>query len=174
MLQTHRFSLLLLVALVFGGLVAVPSSGQTASAPKAGAKAPAATKVGKVTKTKAEWKKQLSNEEYQVLFEQGTERSFTGKYWDHHEKGTYVCNACKLPLFASATKFESGTGWPSFYQPISKEAVGENIDRSFGSVRTEVHCNRCGGHLGHVFDDGPAPTGLRYCINSVSLDFKDK
>ena len=110
--------------------------------------------------------------QYNVLREKGTERAFTGEYWDNNEKGTYFCGACQLAVFDSDTKFESGTGWPSFYKPIDKTHVGEDRDVTMGMVRTEVHCNRCGGHLGHVFDDGPAPTGLRYCMNSVSLGFK--
>jgi peptide-methionine (R)-S-oxide reductase len=104
--------------------------------------------------------------------EQGTERAFTGQYWDNHEEGTYICAACDLELFSSKTKFESGTGWPSFFEAVAKESVGEDKDSSYGMVRAEVHCARCGGHLGHVFDDGPKPTGLRYCINSASLKFK--
>lgn len=125
----------------------------------------------KVTKTEGEWKSILSEKEYYVLREKGTERAFTGKYHDNKEKGYYLCNACKNPLFHSNTKFNSGTGWPSFFKPLKEGFVGEVEDNAFGMVRTEVICNFCGGHLGHVFDDGPAPTGLRYCINSVSLDF---
>jgi peptide-methionine (R)-S-oxide reductase len=119
-----------------------------------------------------EWAKKLTREAFEVLRRQGTERAFTGEYWDNHEAGIYTCAACGLPLFDSDTKFESGTGWPSFFEPIDKTHVAEHRDVSFGMIRTEVHCNRCGGHLGHVFEDGPAPTGLRYCMNSVSLDFK--
>lgn len=126
----------------------------------------------KIHKSDAEWQKLLTPEQYQILRRQGTERPFTGKYHDHHEKGTYVCAACKLPLFSSQTKFESGTGWPSFYQPIKTENVEELTDISYGMTRVEVRCGRCGGHLGHVFPDGPKPTGLRYCINSVSLGFE--
>ena len=128
--------------------------------------------IQKVEKTDAEWKEQLTPEQYSVLRKQGTERAFTGKYHDHHEKGTYVCAACGLPVFSSVTKFESGTGWPSFWQPIAPQNVETESDWSLGGRRTEVHCARCGGHLGHVFEDGPPPTGLRYCINSVSLGFE--
>jgi len=125
-------------------------------------------------KTNEEWKKERTPQQYQVLREKGTERAFTGKYWDNHAAGTYRCAACGLELFSSATKFDSGTGWPSFWAPIAKDRVAESTDGTLGMVRDEITCARCGGHLGHVFDDGPKPTGLRYCMNSVSLDFVAK
>jgi peptide-methionine (R)-S-oxide reductase len=126
----------------------------------------------KITKTDEEWKKQLTPEQYKVTRKAGTERAFSGEYAESKEKGTYTCVCCGQPLFASTTKFDSGTGWPSFFQPIAKDAVEEKEDRSWFSTRTEVLCSRCDAHLGHVFDDGPQPTGLRYCMNSASLKLK--
>lgn len=128
----------------------------------------------RIEKTEAEWQQQLTSEQFEVLRQHGTERAFTGKLHDNHEPGTYLCAGCGLTLFDSETKFDSGTGWPSFWQPLKSEHVGTTVDRKFFMTRTEVHCARCGGHLGHVFEDGPRPTGLRYCINSASLEFVKK
>ena len=125
----------------------------------------------RVEKSEAEWKGQLNAEQFYVTRKQGTERAFTGKYAKHHEDGLYRCICCNTALFDSKTKFESGTGWPSYWEPIAKENVKDITDNTLGMVRVEVECARCGGHLGHVFPDGPKPTGLRYCMNSASLNF---
>jgi len=127
-----------------------------------------------VEKSDDEWRKILTTDQYRILRKKGTEFAFRNAYWDNHEKGTYVCAGCGNELFTSDKKFDSGTGWPSFWQPFKEEAVESETDRSHGMVRTEVRCARCGGHLGHLFDDGPAPTGRRYCMNSGSLHFIEK
>jgi peptide-methionine (R)-S-oxide reductase len=136
---------------------------------------PGVSKVtDKIEKTEAQWREALTAEQFHVCRGKGTERAFSGAYWDTKTPGTYRCAACGEPLFSSQTKFDSGTGWPSFWQPLDGDAVETETDQALGMVRTEVHCQRCGSHLGHVFPDGPKPTGLRYCINSVSLQLEPK
>lgn len=132
---------------------------------------PSDLSLEKIVKSDDEWKAEMGEQEFYVLRKAGTERAFSGEHWNNKKEGVYVCGGCQLPLFASNTKFKSGTGWPSFWEPIKSEFVAEKTDESYGMRRVEVLCARCDGHLGHVFPDGPQPTGLRYCINSVSLDF---
>ena len=156
------YRVLLLVGLALLAFVFVANAGDAFEPKRADA----------IVKTPAEWKAELDPEEFRILRNKGTERAFTGKYWDNKEAGTYTCAACGLELFTSETKFKSGTGWPSFYAPLEADRVGESSDVTLGMVRTEALCNRCGGHLGHVFPDGPKPTGLRYCINGNALDFQ--
>ena len=155
----HRRGLLFMLASAAVGGVAV-SAGRLAKAEDM-----------VVTKTDEEWRHLLTPDQYQVLRHEATERAFSSPLLNEHRRGVFVCAGCALPLFMSETKFDSGTGWPSFWRPI-EGAVGTHVDRSLGTQRTEVHCRRCGGHLGHVFDDGPPPTGLRYCMNGVALKFE--
>lgn len=126
----------------------------------------------KVVKSDEEWRAQLGPDQFEVCRRKATERAFTGRYWDHHEQGTYCCAACRADLFSSSAKYDSGSGWPSFWEPVAADRVAVEEDRSHGMRRTEILCARCGSHLGHVFEDGPRPTGLRYCVNSLSLDFE--
>ena len=170
---------MLLISLAVFAAVALAATRPPATAPAAQKRIPATTapaapltgEIKKLEKTDSEWKQQLSDESYRVLRHENTEMAFTGKYWNEHRKGVYLCAGCDLELFRATDKFESGTGWPSYTQPFAKNRVHVASDNPLGMSRDEVECARCGGHLGHVFDDGPAPTGLRYCINSASLKF---
>jgi peptide-methionine (R)-S-oxide reductase len=156
--------------LLFASLIPIGTASVLFFSPKKSASI--AKTVGKfeVTKTEAQWRKILTPAQFDVLRKEGTERAGTSPLTDEHRQGKFACAGCNLPLFTSETKFESGTGWPSFYAPISN-AIKTSVDKSFGATRTEVHCRRCGGHLGHVFEDGPKPTGLRYCMNGVAMKF---
>lgn len=164
----------LIIAFIFTSTVLLAPSCAQQSKQKSKTSNHKTTMKDKITKSDSEWKKELTENEYKVLRQKGTERAFSNEFWDNKEEGTYLCAACGNPVFSSDSKFESGTGWPSFYEPINESAVETESDRSLGMLRTEVHCQRCGGHLGHVFDDGPQPTGMRYCVNSVAMDFKKK
>ena len=174
------------IALLLAALLAAcadpahtPTTSETAAAPVAQAPSQGETAMpkepapsGKVVKSDEEWRKELTPEQYRVMREKGTERAFTGKYWDTKTAGVYKCAACGEPLFSSDAKFDSGCGWPSFFKPLDGVKLVETRDTTLGMVRTEITCAKCGAHMGHVFDDGPAPTGLRYCINSVSIDLE--
>lgn len=180
-----RISILSLTLLAFGAAVSLAGELASKNQPTDGAekvtvrllqkdgKLAAPQPVAKVAKTDAEWQKQLTKEQYEIARGKGTERAFCGVFHDHKKPGHYECVCCGLPLFSANAKFDSGTGWPSFFQPIARENIATESDDSFGMRRTEILCARCDAHLGHVFEDGPRPTGLRYCLNSASLVFKE-
>ena len=170
-MRRRDFLAITLPVLAGAGVLAALGSSGKASPQKGSAMPDTAAPGDRVVKTEAEWKKLLTPEQFHVTRKKGTERAFTGPNWDNHSKGTYACVCCDLPLFDAGAKFESGTGWPSFWQPIAPNAVKTEEDRSFFSVRTEVMCRRCDAHLGHDFDDGPKPKGLRYCMNGTAMKF---
>jgi peptide-methionine (R)-S-oxide reductase len=175
MKKLFALSLLAATSLVVGcNSASTPSQTAVPEAPAVSAGNPTAAISPKVMKSDEEWKKELTPEQYRILREKGTERAFTGTFWNTKDEGTYKCAGCGEMLFASDTKYDSGCGWPSFYAPAAKTVIAEAEDNSLFMQRTEVLCSKCGGHLGHVFDDGPQPTGLRYCINSAALTFEPK